>query len=57
MSSTSCWTAWATLPRGPGTPTPTAEARRLALLPASPPLAWDDLMHDPAYQHALERLP
>ena len=34
-----------------------AENRRLALLPSSPPLAWDDLMHDAAYQHALERLP
>jgi predicted signal transduction protein with EAL and GGDEF domain len=31
--------------------------RRLALLPGSPPLAWDDLMHDPAYQRSLERLP
>jgi len=43
--------------RGLWYPDPDAEARRLALLPASPPLAWDDLMHDPAYQHALERLP
>ena len=34
-----------------------SEARRLALLPAPPPLAWDELMHDPAYQRALERLP
>src|SRR5947209_1028411 len=34
-----------------------AEARRLALLPQTAPLAWDELMHDPAYQHALERLP
>ena len=34
-----------------------AEARRLSLLPRTPPLAWDELMHDPAYQHALERLP
>jgi len=33
-----------------------AEARRLALLPQAPPLAWDELMHDPGYQHALERL-
>jgi beta-N-acetylhexosaminidase len=38
-------------------PDPDSEARRLALLPTSPPLAWDELMHDPAYQHALERLP
>jgi beta-N-acetylhexosaminidase len=36
---------------------PDSEVRRLALLPAQPPLAWDDLMHDPGYQHALERLP
>jgi beta-N-acetylhexosaminidase len=38
-------------------PNPDAEQRRLALLPGSPPLAWDDLMHDPAYQRSLERLP
>ncbi|MCA0242408.1 MAG: beta-N-acetylhexosaminidase [Proteobacteria bacterium] len=36
---------------------PDSEARRLALLPTSPPLPWDELMQDPAYQHALERLP
>ncbi len=34
-----------------------SEQRRLALLPTSPPLTWDELMHDPVYQHALERLP
>jgi beta-N-acetylhexosaminidase len=38
-------------------PDPDGEARRRALLPQQPPLAWDELMHDPAYQHALERLP
>ena len=38
-------------------PDPDSEQRRLALLPQTPPLAWDDLMHDPAYQRALERLP
>jgi beta-N-acetylhexosaminidase len=38
-------------------PNPDAEQRRLALLPGSPPLAWDDLMHDLAYQRSLERLP
>jgi hypothetical protein len=27
------------------------------LLPGSPPLPWDYLMHDPAYQRSLERLP
>ncbi len=34
-----------------------SEARRLALLPLTPPLPWDELMHEPAYQHALEILP
>ncbi|MBK1713851.1 beta-N-acetylhexosaminidase [Rubrivivax gelatinosus] len=34
-----------------------AEARRQALLPQEPPLPWDDLMHAPAYQRALELLP
>ncbi|MDE2368005.1 MAG: beta-N-acetylhexosaminidase [Burkholderiales bacterium] len=38
-------------------PDPESEVRRLALLPQTAPLAWDELMHDPAYQHALERLP
>ena len=38
-------------------PSPDSEARRLALLPTAPPWAWDDLMHDPVYQRALERLP
>jgi beta-N-acetylhexosaminidase len=38
-------------------PSPDGEQRRRALLPARPPLAWDDLMHDPVYQRALERLP
>jgi len=36
---------------------PDAEARRRALLPASAPLGWEDLMRDARYQHALERLP
>ena len=36
---------------------PDSEQRRQALLPTQPPLAWDDLMHDPVYQRALERLP
>lgn len=36
---------------------PDSEQRRLALLPHAPPLPWDELMHLPAYQHALERLP
>jgi beta-N-acetylhexosaminidase len=34
-----------------------SEARRMKLLPQTAPLAWDELMHDPAYQRALERLP
>jgi beta-N-acetylhexosaminidase len=34
-----------------------SEQRRVALLPSTPPLPWDELMHDPLYQHALERLP
>lgn len=38
-------------------PDPDSEMRRLALLPQLPPLGWDDLMHDPVYQRALERLP
>ncbi len=38
-------------------PDPDSEARRLKLLPQTAPLTWDDLMHDPAYQRALERLP
>lgn len=38
-------------------PDPHGERRRLALLPHQPPLAWVELMHDPAYQRALERLP
>jgi beta-N-acetylhexosaminidase len=34
-----------------------SERRRLALLPQTTPLAWDELMHDPVYLQALERLP
>jgi len=36
---------------------PQGEARRLDLLPQSAPLPWDELMHHPAYQQALDRLP
>ena len=36
---------------------PDSERRRQKLLPASPAVPWDELMHDPAYLHALERLP
>jgi len=42
---------------GRWSPDPDSEMRRLALLPVAPPLAWDALMHDPAYQRSLERLP
>jgi beta-N-acetylhexosaminidase len=37
-------------------PSEASEARRLALLPTSAPLAWDDLMRSSAYRHALDRL-
>jgi len=43
--------------RGAWQPDSDSDARRLALLPQAPPLTWDELMHQPAYQHALERLP
>ena len=33
-----------------------AERRRIDLLPQTEPLAWDELMRDPAYLRALERL-
>ena len=36
---------------------PDSEQRRLALLPQTAPRTWDELMHDPVYQRALERLP
>jgi beta-N-acetylhexosaminidase len=38
-------------------PSDASEARRLALLPASAPLSWDELMHADAYRRALDRLP
>ena len=34
-----------------------SHARRLALLPRSAPLAWDELMLDPVYRYALECVP
>ncbi len=34
-----------------------SELRRQALLPATAPLSWDDLMYQPQYQHALGLLP
>jgi beta-N-acetylhexosaminidase len=36
---------------------PDSEARRIDLLPQTAPFTWDDLMHLPAYQRSLERLP
>jgi beta-N-acetylhexosaminidase len=42
---------------GRWSPDPDSEVRRQALLPTAPPLSWDSLMHDPAYQRSLERLP
>ena len=42
--------------RGTWQPDADSERRRLNLLPQTEPLAWDDLMHDPAYLRALERL-
>ena len=36
---------------------PDSDARRLDLLPQTAPIAWDELMHHPAYQRSLERLP
>jgi beta-N-acetylhexosaminidase len=33
-----------------------SERRRFALLPQTEPLAWDELMRDAAYLHALERI-
>jgi beta-N-acetylhexosaminidase len=38
-------------------PNPASEARRIALLPQTPPTPWDELMHAGAYRHALDRLP
>jgi beta-N-acetylhexosaminidase len=38
-------------------PAPESEERRLDLLPQTAPFTWDELMHHPAYQRALERLP
>ena len=38
-------------------PDPDSEARRLELLPQTAPLTWEELMHSPAYQRSLERLP
>ena len=44
------------LARGEWVGSEDSEARRLDLLPQRAPKVWDDLMHDAAYQVALERL-
>ena len=36
---------------------PESEQRRRDLLPETMPIVWDELMHQPAYQRSLERLP
>lgn len=41
---------------GHWTPSADSEARRLALLPQTAPLPWDELMHHAPYLRALERL-
>jgi beta-N-acetylhexosaminidase len=41
---------------GSWVPDALSERRRLDLLPQTEPLAWDDLMRDPAYLRALDRL-
>jgi beta-N-acetylhexosaminidase len=43
--------------QGQWQPSADSESRRVALLPQTLPLAWDDLMFQPAYQQALELLP
>ena len=40
--------------QGRWTPDPDSETRRIALLPQTPPLPWDELMHHAPYQRALE---
>jgi beta-N-acetylhexosaminidase len=43
--------------KGQWEPMEASEARRLALLPSKPALAWDDLMLAPAYMHAVGLVP
>lgn len=43
--------------QGRWTPSPDSESRRLALLPETLPQNWDELMLQPAYRNALDRLP
>ncbi|MBV8124570.1 MAG: beta-N-acetylhexosaminidase [Paucibacter sp.] len=44
------------LPSGAWTPRLESEARRAALLPQTAPLTWSELMHDPTYHLALQKL-
>ncbi len=43
--------------QGQWQPDEDSEVRRLGLMPQTPPLSWDELMHQGMYQHALECLP
>ncbi len=43
--------------KGQWQPDEAGEARRLALLPQTPPPDWDELMVSPAYMHALDLIP
>jgi beta-N-acetylhexosaminidase len=43
--------------KGQWEPLESSEERRLALLPTKPAVAWDDLMLEPAYMHALGLVP
>ena len=43
--------------QGQWQPSAASETRRVALLPSSPPLAWDTLVQQPAYVQALRLLP
>jgi beta-N-acetylhexosaminidase len=43
--------------KGRWQPSEASEQRRLALLPTTPPIAWDVLMAQPDYMHALDLLP
>lgn len=43
--------------KGGWQPHEASEQRRLALLPRTPAMAWDDLMVQPDYMHALDQIP
>jgi beta-N-acetylhexosaminidase len=43
--------------KGQWEPLESSEERRLVLLPTKPAVAWDDLMLEPAYMHALGLVP